>query len=664
MSLSPAQWLLKAAKKTPVSKKPWRQSVRMALVTAIPLIIGFLTGHLAPAIIICLGGFLTSMSSGNDPYHARFHRLLILAPFGMLGYLLGGLLAGHGLWTIVGVTAVTLAAGIISSYGAVFALSGMQLLVMTVVAAHAPSSGSIWLMPVCFLIGGLYSALLLEIEALFFPSRPQRTLLAHLLDALSQEIKLILTGTADEDALQKARHAVNDAQDAAYQATIHDQTHMDGRTRSGNQVAQILAITDRIASLLISERHNPEELKNAAQWLDKMRAAILFKEEMKSAVPAEQNSGILTYNIQSLSQIIIQYGTSKFSVHSPVSSAGIKMNAGNLSYWKQKLIVGPQAIHNTLRLTLCMLIALIAEQVVPGDRSYWLPLTVAVVMKADAGSVYVRAVHRCLGTIIGVIFAALLFAIMPKDIWLSLVVGIFAALIPWASLRSYAWLCAVMTPIVLIIMDLLVPGPTVDYGFQRMADTLMGSFIVLVFGYLIWPKTAVPSVREGFLQVISTLSSYLDSLAQLQTENNEGRSPALDNSADIRRKVYTELSDLHTRVKQALSEPSPVSSEAKAWLPIISAAEKISDDITNFAAAADEDGTVPCRDKIKETAELLQKIASQQADLKNPGEYDAAMLEKGGAVKALFEIHEDVLKLYALTSKGFNIRKQPQKQFA
>ena len=30
--------------------------------------------------------------------------------------------------------------------------------------------------------------------------------------------------------------------------------------------------------------------------------------------------------------------------------------------------------------------------------------------------------------------------------------------------------------------------PSIDYGPQRLIDTLLGAAIVLVFGYFIWPK--------------------------------------------------------------------------------------------------------------------------------------------------------------------------------
>jgi uncharacterized membrane protein YccC len=52
----------------------------------------------------------------------------------------------------------------------------------------------------------------------------------------------------------------------------------------------------------------------------------------------------------------------------------------------------------TLRLMACMGAAGLVSEVLPLQRSYWVPLTVAIVFKPDYGSVFVRALLGVLGT--------------------------------------------------------------------------------------------------------------------------------------------------------------------------------------------------------------------------------------------------------------------------
>jgi uncharacterized membrane protein YccC len=51
----------------------------------------------------------------------------------------------------------------------------------------------------------------------------------------------------------------------------------------------------------------------------------------------------------------------------------------------------------------CMGVAGVVSEVLPLQRSYWVPLTVAIVLKPDYGSVFARAVQRGIGTMVGAV---------------------------------------------------------------------------------------------------------------------------------------------------------------------------------------------------------------------------------------------------------------------
>ena len=89
-----------------------------------------------------------------------------------------------------------------------------------------------------------------------------------------------------------------------------------------------------------------------------------------------------------------------------------------------------------VRLTLCMTIAEVARQVVPLDRPYWVVLTVAIVLKPDLGSVFTRAVHRGVGTLLGVLIGSLLLTVVPRDAWVLVPMALAAGALPWARRPS------------------------------------------------------------------------------------------------------------------------------------------------------------------------------------------------------------------------------------
>jgi len=76
----------------------------------------------------------------------------------------------------------------------------------------------------------------------------------------------------------------------------------------------------------------------------------------------------------------------------------------------------------TLRLMACMGAAGLVSEVLPLQRSYWVPLTVAIVFKPDYGSVFARALQRGIGTVVGAVAGAALLVLV-HGAWLLIPFG-------------------------------------------------------------------------------------------------------------------------------------------------------------------------------------------------------------------------------------------------
>jgi Fusaric acid resistance protein-like len=86
----------------------------------------------------------------------------------------------------------------------------------------------------------------------------------------------------------------------------------------------------------------------------------------------------------------------------------------------------------TIRLMICIGAAGVVTEVLPLARSYWVPLTVAIVLRPDYGSVFAPALQRGIGTIVGAVAGAVLLVLL-HGTWL---------LIPFAVLAARAVLAA------------------------------------------------------------------------------------------------------------------------------------------------------------------------------------------------------------------------------
>ena len=622
MAYQPALWLSNLAQNSPAPYWPWRHSLRLALLTSVPMSIGLWTGHAAPAMIVCLGGLLTGVSVQTDPYADRLRRIMISAPIGMSGYIIGSFISGHNFWTILGVTCVAFISGLLSGYGAAFSAGALQMLVMTIIASHAPMGSPIWMMPALFLSGSCFALLLLMIEAVISPKRPERATVATLLNSLSNLARVEAQQNRHQAERDSANRSITNAQSKAYSALMRKQQLTQGRSVGGDGSAVILALADRIAALLNTHKADRVTLLQAADMLDGLARRIMNKEQSTPHYPHHTNKTQLLYNVERMAEAVepLIEGASFSGMMRQLRPSFKGFSFGQL--WQTpkllpkllprllpKILVGRDVVTSAIRLAFCILIALIAEHYAPGNRSYWIPLSVAVILKPDFGSIFVRAIQRSTGTFIGVLIATAIIAFLPKDFSLVIAIAILSALIPWAALKSYALQCTFLTPLILILIDLIIAGPIENFGMERLIDTLIATAIVLIFGFLLWPKRHEQSTRQKFSNALMTIAGYLRSTLDAHQPDGSVKQ-IFDHSGTKRRLAYTTLSDLRTHLQRSLSEPPPSSTRALAWLPAVSAAERICDNVTTYMFLQDENGGVANDAEVQYLADLLDKIAS------------------------------------------------------
>ncbi|MGU3575559.1 FUSC family protein [Brucellaceae bacterium C25G] len=138
-----------------------------------------------------------------------------------------------------------------------------------------------------------------------------------------------------------------------------------------------------------------------------------------------------------------------------------------------------------LAFSICLAVAYSAHWFDRNGHWFWIPLTVGLVMKPDFGSIRDRAIQRVLGTIAGVLLGALVLAFVEKGALFVIIMAILAGLIPWAMQRSYILQAVFLTPLILMLVDVIMAGSSnTDYGMQRLIDTIIGGGIVIIIGYL------------------------------------------------------------------------------------------------------------------------------------------------------------------------------------
>ena len=592
MHFKPADWLTNLARPKPKSAWPWRHSIRMAIAVTLPLTIGFLTGHAEAAMMASLGGMLNSIRIQTEPYGIRLRNFFIAIPIQLSGFVLGALVAGHGPLTLLLLVLVGILSGLISGYGAVFSSAAMQMLILAIIAGHFTSS---LLGPaLLFAAGGLLAALLVAIEAAFDRSYPERLTLAHLLRSLAHLARAAADPASSKpDEPNRAtpfelqRRHVTDAMLKAYSGLIETRMRNEGQTSHGADHASILATTGMIFSELVAGGTPPDTLRQVGHRLDQIAYAVT-KGRPRPTWDDELDGTGLPELLQHLIDEIWPDTAGPIvpsfpRAHGVKPSLVARLHAVTLASIG-RLAPGHDVVYSALKLALCLALAFAAQKLVVGERSYWIPLTVVIVLKPDFGSVFVRAVERSVGTILGVMVGVVILSLVPKGPWLLVWIAALGFLLPAAGQRSYALQCTFLTPLILILIDFTVPGAgNVDYGPQRLVDTLIGAGIALVFGYLIWPRHPAQQILQSFGSALSAAGAYFRAACLPPDAGDPANSDQTPDVFAAATAAYRNLSNVRTALQRAIAEPPPASREAAAWYPAVVEAERLCDSITRLA---------------------------------------------------------------------------------
>lgn len=603
-AIQPDSWLRELAQQKP-AKWRWGRAIRSGICIPLPLAIGFLTGHIGIGVWMSIATLGLAPAEGNGSYRARFKLVSICALIGSVGCLAGYLGALPWGWVVVCMALIAFIASIISSFGAPYSLGALQLLVLASIALGLPQIAPFWEPSLYYLLGWLFYSAVLGVEALFLKSRPQREMMSGLVQALSALAKSRAVADMDKQPerieVEHRRRAVTSSLQALYSEMLDRRAHKAGRTSELDAIWATLQSCDVVFAAIISAQDRGELLRASSQ-LDAIAAVIAQGgKRVPASVTAECGSDELSHAIKTLAAAS-QWSHSPFSpivlTHRDNTGATGKMN---LRIILDRLLPGHQTLYPGLVLAMCTAISYAAHWIDKDSRWYWVPLTVALIMKPDFGSVFARSLLRSLGTLAGVVIGSLALIMLPKGMELIVVMAIFSAFLPWANQRSYALLALMITPVVLVLIDLSVPSViNVNYAMQRLVGTVIGSGIVLVFAYLLLPKRHSKQFGSEFASANKAVADYL----QVVVDESRSGHKTLSSAAvsKCRRSAYSRLTDVLVLQQKSLAEPPPASEEAAVWSPVIASAERICDQITAFSVKLDDGETIAADSPITELA--------------------------------------------------------------
>ncbi|MET9400143.1 FUSC family protein [Kitasatospora sp. NPDC002965] len=599
--LTPPSWLTAGLRPHP-APVPWAAVARASVALSAPLAVGFATDRPEYGALVSMGALSAVIGDTADAYRMRVFNIAVPQLFGAVGVTLGTLVYGEGWPAVVVLTVVALVSGMISSIGAVASVSGLLLLLNAVVGAGLPMPQPWWKAPLLLSLGGL---VVLVLTLFAWPLRggvPEREAVAGTYRTVAGFLRAAGTPAHDE-----RRQAVTQSLNGSYDLLLAHRTRRHGRSPGLARLVARLNAVIPIVEAASAAKLRPTRLGPLPEAYP---AAVLTLADAigqgSAAVPADLGLPPPTGPSERALDQALQYAAAVVAepvpdprgphrstphgphhaaphhaappapdpsdaVHPPDPPDPLGRPAGprvRLRRTARAALLSGASWRYGLRLALCIGLAQAVVSVLPVPRSYWVALTVTFVLKPDFGSVFSRAVLRALGTAAGLLIAAPVLAEVPIGWWDVPTMALLATLIPAVSAKGYAFQTAAITPVILLLSDLLN-----HQGFRlvlpRLYDSLIGCAIVLVAGYLCWPESWHTRIGDRLADAVGDTAAYVAMAF--------AAGPGRDQTSRLRhrRRLYRDLSAVRSEFQRALTEPPPTATRAAAWWPLVIAVERV-----------------------------------------------------------------------------------------
>lgn len=562
-------------------------ALRNAIGVALPLAAGVALGMPLGGLAVSAGALQVSYSDGHSPYAQRAKRMLATTVLCAFAVVAGGL-AGQNLVLAMIVPSVwAFAAGLAVCLGSTAESLGVISLVTLIIYAAQPLTPQRALLSGLLALGG--GLLQTALSLMLWPVRryqPERRALAALYSQLAQaaivptgpeagppateqstSTRETLAGLGYDNTLEAARYwsLLNQAErirlslltlrrlrrrmereagrneaDANTDVSARVgavQQFLDASSDVLAQIAQSLSLSetrgeapDRVAEKL-------RELETLAESLRDLEAKpSAFRSAMTSAMTAAMTRDA-RYQMDAL---VGQLRSAVRSV-SETTPAGFDALAsrdalqpwprritGNMAILRANLTLQSSAFRHAIRMALCLALGEMVAHRLHNGRSYWLAMTIVLVLKQEFATTFARGLLRIGGTILGLLLATGLFHFLAPGIAMKVIlVGVFVFLLRWAGTANYGVFTIAVSALIVVMVAFTGVSPKAVI-LVRGEMTCLGGVIALA-AYLAWPTWERTQVAQLLAQMLEAYRAYFHAVADARIQAN------LRNEAELNR---------------------------------------------------------------------------------------------------------------------------------
>lgn len=520
---------------------PWT-GLRNAAGVVLALSAGTIFGNASGGMVIAIGALNTGYSDGQDSYRQRARRMSATAVLCGLAVCAGGLVAGHHAGAIALSAAFAFGAGMLVALGTAAADVGMITLVTFLVySAQVMSPQKAVLAGLMALSGGIVQAAFAGALLRVDPYRQERLALAGLYrelaratgapapateappaSAQSTRAQQIMSVLAHDRSIESERYMALLSQTERIRLTLLALARLRARL-ARQQIAEAAAL-DRALVLSATQLTAQADLLAGGAGRDPSTSIDEWSTIRESlSVGAmhltDEGRALLFDARRSLDALGGQF-RAVWELASHAAPAGLAEFAraerrrpswlrlrGAMPILRANVGWRSPVFRHAIRLAVCVVMGIAIGRAFDIQRSYWIPMTVALVLKPDFNSTFSRGVQRIGGTLVGLLLATGLFHLLaPGAVLLVALVGAFVFLLRCFGPANYGVFATAVSALIVLLFAAAGIAPQ-NVMAARAWNTLAGGAIALV-AYATWPTWERTQFREVLARLLDAHRQY------------------------------------------------------------------------------------------------------------------------------------------------------------
>ena len=247
---------------------------------------------------------------------------------------------------------------------------------------------------------------------------------------------------------------------------------------------------------------------------------------------------------------------SKVSFKRQDSSQFLTLQEYNFNVILQNLNFKSNLFRHSLRFTVAILFAFLLGTILDIHNTYWILLTIIVIIRPNYGLTKERSKDRVIGTLIGSAIA-MGIVLLTQNVIVYSILALVSLTLSFALLQqNYKSAAALITISIIFVYSLINPNAfeVIQY---RVIDTVIGALIAIVANYVLWPSWEVNNLKSVLINSIKNNKNYLLATKDLYHDKDNN----LLAYKVARKEVFLAISNLNAAFQRITQDPKSKQTE-------------------------------------------------------------------------------------------------------